>query len=98
LTGSIPDLKFDRFIGDVDHTGPEFYTNGKIVDRLKALIGELEEEAGFPYTCFAFNDVNCSFTEFIGYREWKRDKEFCMSAIRGGVIVMHWPQKEHRAR
>ena len=46
----VPDLQFDLFSLDVDHSGSELHANGQIVDRLKSLVSELKQEAGFAHT------------------------------------------------
>lgn len=51
MTGSVPDLKFDGFVGNVDHAGAKFYADCEVVDGLEAFVGELEKEAGFAYSC-----------------------------------------------
>lgn len=38
-----------RFICDVDHAGAELDADREVMDRLEALVGELQEQAGFAH-------------------------------------------------
>lgn len=40
-THRIPDLKFNLFAINGDHSGTEFNTNSQVVDRLKTFVGKL---------------------------------------------------------
>jgi len=51
LSGRVPDLEFDLFVGDGDHAGTKLDADCEIVDGLEAFVGELEEEAGFSHSC-----------------------------------------------
>lgn len=42
LAGSVPNLQFNLFAIDGDHSGAEFDTDSEIVNGLKALVGELQ--------------------------------------------------------
>mmetsp|Transcript_14976 Transcript_14976/g.31771 ORF Transcript_14976/g.31771 Transcript_14976/m.31771 type:complete len:163 (+) Transcript_14976:552-1040(+) len=57
LSGRVPDLEFDLFVGDGDHAGTKLDADCEIVDGLEAFVGELEEEAGFSHSCVTNNDV-----------------------------------------
>lgn len=50
-TNGIPYLKLDRSRIDGNHTSTKLNTNGKIMNRLKPLIGELKKQTRFPNTC-----------------------------------------------
>lgn len=41
----IPYLKLDLLVVDVDHAGTEFNANCKVVNRLKPLVRELQQQA-----------------------------------------------------
>ena len=41
----VPDLELDLFGVNVDHARSEFYADGEVVHRLKALISELKKQA-----------------------------------------------------
>ena len=45
LPGGVPDLEFDLFVVDCDHTRAEFNADGKVMYGLESLVCELKEEA-----------------------------------------------------
>ena len=52
LARGIPNLQFDlHVILHRDHAGTEFNSDGQIMDRLKALVCELEEQTRLSDTC-----------------------------------------------
>lgn len=57
LPRSIPDLQLDLLAVDRDHPRAEFDADGEVVDRLEALVRELEEEAGLADARVADDDV-----------------------------------------
>mmetsp|Transcript_117814 Transcript_117814/g.175990 ORF Transcript_117814/g.175990 Transcript_117814/m.175990 type:complete len:274 (-) Transcript_117814:82-903(-) len=57
LAGGIPDLKFDEFVVQVDHAGAELDSNRQIVDGLKSLVGELQQQTGLSDACVTDDDV-----------------------------------------
>jgi hypothetical protein len=52
LSRRVPDLELDLGrVLDVDHPGPELDPDRQVVDRLEALVGELQEQAGLSNAC-----------------------------------------------
>lgn len=47
----VPNLQLDLLPVNVYHASTELHSNGEVMDRLEALVGELEEEAGLANTC-----------------------------------------------
>ncbi len=68
LAGRVPDLEFDLFVGDGDHACAEFDADGEVVDGLEAFVGELEEEAGFAYSCVLCVDAKRGVEGVVGRR------------------------------
>lgn len=44
----VPNLKFDWFVVDSDHSSPKFNTYGEVMDGLESLVCELKKKTGFP--------------------------------------------------
>ena len=57
LPRRVPYLQLNRAAVDRDHAGTELHPYSQIMDRLKTLVGELEEEAGLADACVADYDV-----------------------------------------
>jgi hypothetical protein len=43
-TYRVPNLKLNLFVVNGDHARPKLHANGKVMHRLEALVGELQEE------------------------------------------------------
>jgi hypothetical protein len=57
-TYRVPNLKLDWLAVNCNHPCPKFHTDGQIMDRLKPLICELQEQTWFPHPWFAKNKGN----------------------------------------
>ena len=50
-THRIPDLQFDLSIVNRDHPRAELHADGQVMDRLEALVCELQQQARLADTC-----------------------------------------------
>lgn len=57
LARRVPDLQLDGLVVDRDHASPEFDANSQIMDGLKPLVRELQQQARLPNTCVSDDDV-----------------------------------------
>lgn len=57
LAGRVPNLQLDLLAVDGDHPGAELDPDRQVMDRLEALVGELEQQAGLADACVAYDDV-----------------------------------------
>lgn len=51
----VPYLKLDLLAIDIDHPSSKFHSNSQVMDRLEALVRELQKQAGLPHACTAEN-------------------------------------------
>ncbi|KAL4581562.1 hypothetical protein LXL04_006085 [Taraxacum kok-saghyz] len=60
-TYSIPNLKLNGSAINGDHTSTEFHSDSQVMNRLKPLVGELQQQARLSYTCKRANATtgNC---------------------------------------
>lgn len=57
LAGRVPNLQLDLLAVDGDHPRAELDPDRQVMDRLEALVGKLEQQAGLANTCVAYDDV-----------------------------------------
>lgn len=57
LAGRVPNLQLDLLAVDGDHPGAELDADRQVMNRLEALVGELEQQAGLADACVAYDDV-----------------------------------------
>lgn len=47
MSHRVPDLELNLFAIDVNHASPKLYPDSEVVNRLKSLVSELQEETTF---------------------------------------------------
>ena len=65
----VPDLKLDLLAINVDHASSKLHANSQVMDRLEALVRELQQQAGLSHACMAQNDQAPPPFRFLGSLE-----------------------------